>query len=54
MPAPSETQRQVQAILDKLRKQARVTQDELTQLQHSLDILEVVAEGSHHHHHHDA
>jgi hypothetical protein len=54
MPDARVIKRQTQPILDKLHKKATITKDELTQLQHHIDLLEVAAQGSHHHHHHDS
>jgi len=60
IPASSEigdvidVKRRVQPIVDKLRKRAAITDDELRQLQQDIDLLELAAQGSHHHHHHDA
>jgi uncharacterized coiled-coil DUF342 family protein len=46
------TKRQAQTILDKLRKRARVTDEELELLQQHIDVIESAAEGEHQHHHH--
>jgi len=46
------TKNQAQTILDKLRKRAKVTEDELKLLQQHIDILESTAQGEHQHHHH--
>jgi hypothetical protein len=50
MAETKEAKQEVQEVLEKIRKKANVTEDEVKQLQQHFDILERATSGSHHHH----
>jgi hypothetical protein len=51
---PTDTKANAQAVMNKLRRKATVTDDELKQLQQHVDVVESAAAPKSHHHDHDS